>query len=100
MANLVNVNLDKETGEIWLGKNANVPGLKDVSGFTFFQPIPILSWIIQHNVGTDNLTVQIFDIDSNVIQADNIQVIDVNTVQVDFLDPQNGKAQLLLFHNT
>ena len=57
MANLVPLHFDKDTGSV-VAKLATGQ-LLGVFGFTFEQPTPITSWLIEHNGGTEFMNVQV-----------------------------------------
>lgn len=83
--------------------NAPVPsppppaGTLDVFGFCHIQGTASTTWTINHNQNTDKVIVQIFDTADEAIIPDEITIVNVNTVQVDFFAPQDGRAYLALF---
>lgn len=98
MANLVPLQIDKDTGRI-VAKI--IPGT--VSGsvglpFFFHQPTPILTWNIIHNKNTKKFMVQIFDETTfQVVFPDQIEIVDDNQINVYFLEGQAGYAHCVYF---
>ena len=92
-ANLIPLHLDKNSGE-WVAKDL---GTEFTTGFLFTQNTVSLTWTINHNSNTDNYILQVYDTSGNLIIPNEVVVVDINTVRVDFLVPQAGKATLVLF---
>ncbi len=53
------------------------------------------TWDITHNLGYDDVIVQCFDENRFVLIPDSIQIVDANTVQVKFTNPQSGVARVI-----
>lgn len=53
------------------------------------------TWNIAHNLGYDDVIVQCFDENRFVLIPDSIQIVDANTVQVKFTNPQSGVARVI-----
>ena len=92
-SNLVPLHLDKNTGE-WVAKDGST---RSTASFLFTQSLAILSWTIEHNNSTDNFILQVYDTSGNLIIPNEVVVVDINTVRVDFLVAQAGKATIVLF---
>ena len=52
-------------------------------------------WVINHNLGYDDVIVQCFDASNFVLIPDSIQVVDLNTVRITFTNPQTGVARII-----
>lgn len=100
IGNLVPLTIDRDTGVI-VASNAlgNVPpqGFKKVWGFAYCQTGETTQWIINHNLGSDKAQVQVFDLDRMTVLPDEITIVNVNTIQIDFNSPQAGCAYITLF---
>lgn len=49
-------------------------------------------WVISHNKGTTNLSVQAWDLNGDEIEGD-VSYIDDNTIEIEFYYPQSGIAR-------
>jgi len=68
-------------------------GLFAVTVFgTGLPPPPPLSYIVVHNLGTEFVDVQFYDITKETVQPDSIIVIDKDTIKITFVEPQEGTA--------
>ena len=100
MANLVRLNLDKDTGKIVAGGTVTDSGGTPVvakDGFLYTQITQSDLWVIQHFAGTTLLLIQVFDDANNLIIPDNIEITDINTVEVSFGTPVKGTARIVFF---
>lgn len=95
----------KAIGMIIAGSSNNVPpvGLTNSYGYVFVQTVANTTWTIAHNAGTTNVMTQIYDNYSglsaagSIILPNEVNIIDINTVQVTFQKPQTGSALLTIF---
>ncbi|MNY31725.1 hypothetical protein D3C86_1658990 [compost metagenome] len=55
---------------------------------------PQVTWTITHAFNSKNDEVYVVDLDSQRVEADNIQATDDNTVVISFTQAQAGKAFL------
>jgi hypothetical protein len=108
VANLVPLNLDKDTGRIVAldgvssggSSGSDLPlGCFETCGYIFTQVSPTNTWMVTHNTGLSNGHVQIFDNTNRYILPDEIMFVDANTVLVLFTAPMAGKAFLNLIDN-
>ena len=96
--NLIPLNLDKNTGKVVAhGVQAVPPQFDPAYGYIHLQPVVSDVWTIIHDGATDNIITQIFATSGEQIFPDEVVPIDVNTLQVSFGAPQDGKALLMLF---
>lgn len=96
--NLIPLNLDKNTGKIVAHGVPVVPPTFDPAyGFIHLQAVASDTWTIIHDGGSDNIITQIFATSGEQIFPDEVVPLDVNTLQVSFGAPQDGKALLMLF---
>lgn len=65
-------------------------------GYTHEETIPSVLWTIEHNFGTDRVVAQVFDATGTEVFPNQITVLDINTVLIDFGAPQDGTANLVL----
>jgi len=100
MANLVPVNLDKDTGKLVAkGTPGGVGPPGSVVGYLHIQTTATTTWIVPHNAETTNVIVQIYDTSSNLIIPDRVHIIDINTLEIEFGSAMDGRAHILLFPN-
>lgn len=66
-------------------------------GYTHSQVAPLTEWTVQHNLGTEDVVVQVMDSDipSHVIEPQEIEIVDLNTVHVLFPSGVTGKARVI-----
>lgn len=58
--------------------------------YVFYQPTPVLTWVIPHGFGDKNVQVQCRDLTDHVLIPDTITLTDHNTVTVGFFIAQAG----------
>ena len=58
-------------------------------------PVATSTWNIVHNLNSEEVIVQIFDENKFVMLPDTIQIIDTNTVRVEFNTAQVGVARVI-----
>jgi len=64
--------------------------------YTHTQSSGSVTWTVVHNLGTNDVIVQIFDApQGNVVIPNNIDIVDTNTVSVTFTAAQTGKAVVI-----
>lgn len=100
MANLVRLHLDKDTGKIVAGGEVTETGGAPVvtkDGFLYTQSTPSDLWTINHFAGTTLLLIQIFDSTNNLVVPENIELVNINTVEVSFGTPITGTARIIFF---
>lgn len=95
MSNLIPLHIDKNSGAIVAKQTAGSSGL--VTGYTFEQTVPTASWLIVHNKNTRNLLCQIYDPNGHLLIPDDITIININTISVNFTTPIIGSAHILFF---
>lgn len=65
-------------------------------GYKYYQDEPSDVWLVEHNKSTENLMVQVFDPEHEMVLPSAIKVIDPNTVRIEFGTAMvSGTAQLL-----
>ena len=98
MTNLVQLHLDKDTGEVIARSiTGSGSGLTNVFGYVHYQYIEDTTWIIEHNGDTSFVVVQIFDTDEQLILPDAVDIINANVIHVRFTADLDGRAHVLLF---
>lgn len=95
MANLVPINLDKDTGRL-VARGGGLGG-PPASGFLFEQLVASDSWTVPHNKLNDRVIVQVYDDVGEFTIPDKIEIVDINTVEITFAEPMTGTAHLLFF---
>ena len=102
MANLVRLNLDRDTGRIVAGGTVESGGgsggpVVTSDGYLFTQGVASDLWTINHFAGTTNLLIQIFDSANNLVIPDNVELVNINTVEVTLSTPITGTARIIFF---
>ena len=103
MANLVRLNFDKITGKMVAGGDIESGGggpsgpTGIAEGYLHVQSVASDLWTINHFAGTSLLLIQIFDSASNLIIPDNIELVNINTVEVTLATPATGTARIIFF---
>lgn len=100
MANLIPLNLDKDTGKIIArGGRGGGLGSDTAGGFLFEQLAPSDTWNVPHNQENDRVLVQIYDETGNFTIPDEIIIVDINNIQILFNAPMEGTAHILFFNS-
>lgn len=92
-----------DDGEILMniGGTLQAVALDDVTGgadgYIHTQDAAASTWTIEHNGGTKNVLVQFYDDTDYQFFADNVRLVDDNSLQVTFSQPMTGKATLIFF---
>lgn len=60
---------------------------------TVVSPVP--TWTLTHNLGSENVIVQVFDTSKSVVIPQSIQIIDEDTVEITFGSAQAGVARII-----
>lgn len=68
-----------------------------IQTYEFIQETAQVAWYVTHAKNSRRPTVTIYDEDGAMTLADEVKVIDANTVRIAFSTPQSGRAILLLF---
>lgn len=100
MSNLIPLHLDKQTGSVvakYHGQSNLPPNTVVTYGYTHIQTLPVTSWLIHHNVHTDNLVVQVYDTTNQLVIPDTVIVNNIDNITITFAEAFAGKAQLVLF---
>jgi len=95
--NLVALYLDKTSGDIVATKRNNPGGSGNASGYEHIQATPLLTWFIVHNGSTKRLICQIYDENDLLLFAEEVQILDEDTVVVSFGAEQAGSAKIVFF---
>jgi hypothetical protein len=69
----------------------------NVTGYEHVQSTDSGTWVVQHNKNTQKVQVTIWDNSNEMVYADVVKIIDLNTVFIHFSTPIQGRAILLLF---
>jgi len=96
--NLVPLFLDKDSGDIVATKRNNPGGGSgNRGGYEHLQATPSLVWLIPHNLTTKRLIVQVYDTTDAQVYADEVKLLDDDTVRITFNAPQAGSAKIVFF---
>jgi len=95
--NLVALYLDKTSGDIVATKRNNSGNSGNVKGFEHIQATPLLTWFIVHNANTKRLICQIYDENDLLLFADEVQLLDEDSIIVTFGAEQAGSAKIVFF---
>ena len=69
-----------------------IPVTSTVSTYLHTQTLASDMWVMQHGLNYDKPIVFVYDAQGTVIQADEIEILDLNTVTLQFSMPISGKA--------
>jgi hypothetical protein len=94
MADLIPLNIDRETGNI-VARGG--PASIDAEGYLYEQIIPAKTWNIPHNNSNDRVIVQIYNSTGNFSLPDEIIIVDINNIQILFNVPIAGTAHIVFF---
>ena len=97
MANLVPLHIDKDTGNIVARGGATGGSGGSGKGFLYEQLSPAAVWNIPHGQGSDKVLIQIYDDTGELTFPNEILIIDLANVTVNFNDPMAGTAHLIFF---
>ena len=102
MANLVPLNIDKDTGRIVARFRPFGPGFGPPfggTGFLYEQFVPSDDWVVAHNQENDRVLVQIYDDTGEFTLPQGIFIIDINTIRITFGAPMEGTAHIFFFNS-
>ncbi len=68
------------------------PLTQERNTFVFEQQTPSASWIIEHAFGSENVVIQCFDSNGNVINPSSIKAVDENAIEIKLPEAITGKA--------
>jgi hypothetical protein len=68
-----------------------------VQAYEHIQNVPSVVWFITHAKNSMRPTVSVYDTDNVQTFADEVKILDANTVRIVFSTPQAGRAIILLF---
>lgn len=63
--------------------------------FVLTVPVATSTWVVTHNLNSENVIVQAFDENKFVIIPDSIQIVSANVVELKFNTPQVGVARVV-----
>ncbi len=95
MTNLVPIHIDKDTGELVARPISS--GTPLAQGHLHTQTAPTTVWIINHGRDTDQVLVQVYNINRELIIPDKVRIFNLTTIRVEFVSPQDGFAHLVFF---
>lgn len=72
-------------------------GTNNVTGYEYVKMSAATVWTIAHNSGTTRVQLTVWDEENTYLLADTVQIVDGDTVVINFSSPQAGRAILMLF---
>jgi len=96
MANLVALHIDKDTGEI-VARGGTTGGGGSGAGYLFEQLTPALQWTVPHSQSSDLVLVQVYDELGELTIPDSVVILDLQSIEINFLDAMAGTAHLIFF---
>lgn len=83
-----------ESGElpVW------VPLTREISGHNHVQSTPLSTWVVQHDLNTTVVNIQVFDSNNRAFIPDEVEVLTPNSVQIAFSSDTVGRAVVLSGH--
>lgn len=101
--NITPLNVDRTTGRLHAHAGNNNGACKPpnnnatcVYGYNHDEIFPSTVWFIAHNFESDQVLAKVYDTTGDEIIPDEIQVVDINTLQITFNSPMAGKADLAI----
>jgi hypothetical protein len=99
--NIVPLQLEKNTGKL-IAKDITLVGdcgprpvgASCLWGYVHDESVPSDTWTVEHNLGSNDINVQIYDENGIQILPNEVIVLDINTIIIDFNVPQSGTANL------
>lgn len=67
------------------------------AGYTYIQKSASDNWVLNHNLDTTKVFVQVYDSNGEYIKPEHIIVADANNIKILFNEPAMGEAQVVLF---
>ena len=75
-----------------------IPLTREITAYTHVEANPATEWTVNHNLNTTSVNVQIYDANSRLIIADDIETTSNNQVVVNFAAEQAGRAVIVTGH--
>jgi hypothetical protein len=75
-----------------------VPLTREITAYTHTQAVSSQSWVVNHNLNTTSVNVQIFDNSNRVVIPEKIETFSPTTLTVDFNTAQAGRAVVVSGH--
>lgn len=72
-----------------------IPLTNELQTLVYTNEFASTTWTIVHNYNTYELLTQVYNESNHVIIPDSLQMVDMNTVVVTFLNPVAGKAVII-----
>lgn len=73
----------------------------NIIGYTYNRAAyPNMFWHVEHNMGSRNVFVQVYDHEDNYVAFNSVKVVDENNIIIGLNTPMMGMAQLLFFTST
>ncbi len=94
IGNLSALHVDKNSGKL---VTKDVVGTTNVVGISYEVDTASDEWVIEHEIDTRQMVVQVFDENDLWLLPDEVEIIDNDTVKITFATPQIGKAHIILF---
>ena len=103
MANLVPLNIDKETGKIVArGRpfgGGSPGGAGQGTGYLFEQIVDSDVWNIPHGQENDRVVIQVYDEVGEFTLPQSIVIVDLNNIRITFGAPMGGTAHMWFFQS-
>ncbi len=68
-----------------------------ITTIRFVQNTPSILWEVLHNKYSNNLIIEVRDLNSNIIDSDKIELISLNLIHISFSIPLTGYADMHFF---
>lgn len=69
----------------------------DVKGYEHIQTLASTLWAVHHAKGTKRIQITIWDSSDELLFADIVKIVDIDTVTIHFNTAVNGRAILMMF---
>lgn len=74
-----------------------VQGVPRLRTFKLAVSTPNTTWVVQHNLASEEVIIQAFDESKYVIIPDTMRILDANTIIITFNSAQAGVARVVFF---
>lgn len=94
---LVSVENGVKAAGMYITVSRKPPAFLQTYGFVYTQSVAGTTWTITHNANSEEVSATVYGTDNIQVIPDEILIVDINTLQISFTAPQDGKADLTIF---
>jgi hypothetical protein len=79
------------------GRNVQLEGTSLNNSFTYVQSTPASTWTVAHNKHSKKVIWSLWDENDETIMAEAVRLLDSDTIQIEFMEPQTGRLEMAIF---